>query len=117
MTLGKLLNPPVPSFLICQVVILVVTGTKRHVGHIWSIPLLSLLFPAVVGPIGGDQRLGGLGCHMKELDFIPWAQRAPGDLWAGERQIISGLGNVTNWNREAGLGQGSIQRQVQMRAA
>lgn len=39
------------------------------------------------------------------------------DLWAWERQIISGLGNVTNRSREAGLGQGSIQRQVQVRAA
>lgn len=51
MTLGKLLNSPLLSFLTCQIVILVITEIKRYVGCTWHIQLL-LLLATVAEPIG-----------------------------------------------------------------
>lgn len=80
MTLGKLLNSPLLSFLTCQIVILVVTEIKRCVGSIRHIQLLLLLFATEAELIGWGQSVGGLGYHIKELHFSLWAQRAAGDL-------------------------------------
>lgn len=52
MTLGKLLNSPLLSFLTCQIVILVVTEIKRCVGSIRHIQLLLLLFATEAELIG-----------------------------------------------------------------
>lgn len=52
MTLGKLLNSPLLSFLTSQIVIVVVTEIKRRVGCTWHIQLLLLLFATVAELIG-----------------------------------------------------------------
>lgn len=43
---------------------------------------LLLLLPTVTGLLDWGQSVGGLGCHIEELDFILSARGAAG-LWVG----------------------------------
>ena len=82
MTLGKVLNPPVLSFLICQKEIPVVTGIKRCSGSTWHVQLsLLLLLPTVVRPAGWGPVWEALGATLRS--WVLFFEHRELQKWAG----------------------------------
>ena len=48
MTLGKFLRLPVLDF-VCKIVVLIITGIKRHVGSTWYMSVVLVLYPLWLG--------------------------------------------------------------------